>query len=75
MLKCVSFLVKRPAECVQIVITWQLCGKVVDQKVVIWEFSFFLLSSKKEWALVYNPETLGLHSAACCTYCSKELDL
>ena len=32
-----------------------------DRKVVIWEFSFFLLPNKTEWALVYSPETLCLH--------------
>ena len=46
------------------------CGR----KVVIWEFSLFLLPSKTEWALVYCPETPCLHSAAFCTYCTEELD-
>ena len=34
-----------------------------DRNVVIWEFSFFLLPHKTEWALVYSPEALCLHSA------------
>ena len=46
-----------------------------DRKVVIWEFSFFLLPSKTEWALVYCPEALCLHSAASYTDCTNELDL
>ena len=46
-----------------------------DWKVAIWEFSFFLLTSKTEWALVYCPEALCLHSAASYTDCTKELDL
>ena len=46
-----------------------------DLKVVICEFSFFLLTSKTEWALVYCPETLCLHSAASCTDCTNELDI
>ena len=40
-----------------------------------WEFGFFLLPNKTEWALVYSPEALGLHSEACCTHCTVELDL
>ena len=47
------------------------CGR----KVVIWEFVFLLLPSKTEWALVYSPEALCLHSAASCTDCTNELDL
>ena len=46
-----------------------------DQEVVIWEFRFFLLLNKTEWALVFSPEPLCLHSAASCTDCSNELDL
>ena len=46
-----------------------------DRKVAIWEFSFFLLPNKIEWAQVYSPEALGLHSAACCTQCTNKLDL
>ena len=42
---------------------------------MIWEFSFFLLTSKTEWALVYCPEALCLHSAASCTDCTIELDM
>ena len=48
---------------------------VVIKKIVIWEFCFFLLPSKTEWALVYSPEVLYLHSAASCTDCTNELDL
>ena len=44
------------------------CG----QKVVIWEFSSFLLPSKLEWALVYCPEAFFLHSAATCSYRIKQ---
>ena len=46
-----------------------------DQKVVNGEFSFFQLQNKTEWALVYCPEALCLHSAASCTDCTNELDL
>ena len=46
-----------------------------DGEVVIWEFSFFLLPKKTEWALVYCPEALCLHSAASCTDYTNELDL
>ena len=46
-----------------------------DRKVVIWEFSFFLLLNKTEWALVYRPEPLCLHFAASCMHCTNELDL
>ena len=45
------------------------------RKVVIWEFSFFLLPNKTKWALVYSPETLYCHFAASCTHCTNELDL
>ena len=34
-----------------------------DRKVVICEFSFFLLPNKTEWAIVYSRELLCLHSA------------
>ena len=34
-------------------IQWHCC---CGGKVAIWEFSFFLLPSKTEWALVYCPE-------------------
>ena len=40
------------------------------RKVVIWEFSFFLLPRKTEWVLVYSPKPLCLRSAACCTHYS-----
>ena len=46
-----------------------------DRIVVIWEFSFFLLPNKTEWALVYSPEPVCLHSAASFTDCTNELDL
>ena len=46
-----------------------------DTKVGIYEFSFFLLPSKTEWAIVYGPEALCLHSAASYTDCTYELDL
>ena len=36
---------------------------------------FFLLTSKTEWALVYCPEGLCLHSAGSYTDCTNELDL
>ena len=42
---------------------------------MIWEFSFFLLTSKTDWALVYCPEALCLHSGASYTDCRNELDL
>ena len=42
---------------------------------MIWEFRFFLLTTKTEWALVYCPEALGLHSAGSYTDCTNELDL
>ena len=41
-----------------------------DRKVVISEFSFFLLPNKTEWALVYSPEALCLHSADICPHCT-----
>ena len=40
------------------------CGR----NVVICEFSFFLLTNKIEWALVYSPEALCLCSSYCCRY-------
>ena len=43
------------------------CGR----KVVILEFSFFLLPTKTEWALVYCPEALCLHSAGSYTDCTN----
>ena len=46
-----------------------------DRKVVIWEISYFLLPNKTEWALVYSPEPLCLHSLASCTHCNYELDM
>ena len=46
-----------------------------DGNIVIGEFIFSLLPNKTEWALVYNPEALCLHSAASCTHCTNELDL
>ena len=46
-----------------------------DRMVVIWEFRFFLLPNKTEWALAYSPEALCLHSAASCTHCLNEMDL
>ena len=46
-----------------------------DRKVVIWEFSPLLLPNKSEWAIVYSPEALYLHSEAICTHCTNELDL
>ena len=55
---------------------WRHGGVTVGTTiVVIWDFSFFLLPSKKEWALVYCPEALCLHSAASYTDCTNELDL
>ena len=44
------------------------------EKKLIWEFSFFLLPNKTEWGLVYCPETLCLHSAACYTHCTEKLN-
>ena len=44
-------------------------------KEVILKFNFFLLPNKTEWALVYCPEALCLHSAGSYTDCTNELDL
>ena len=46
-----------------------------DRKALVWEFSFFLLPSKTEWALVYCLEGMCLHSATSCTQYINEMDL
>ena len=53
----------------------KLCKMAAAAEAVIWEFSFFLLPNKTEWALVYCHEPLCLHSAASCTNCTNKLDL
>ena len=50
-------------------LTLLLWQKVADLKIYL-----FLLPNKTEWSLVYSPETHCLHSAACCTHCTEELD-
>ena len=48
---------------------------VVVKKVADLVIIFFQLPSKTEWALIYSPETICLHSEACCTHGTAELDL
>ena len=48
---------------------------VVKEKLRLGNLAFFLLPNKTEWALVYCPEAMCLHSASSCTYCINELDL
>ena len=48
---------------------------VVKEKLRLGNLAFSLLPNKIEWALVYSPEALCLHSADSFTRCSNELDL